>query len=198
MNGLDEIVLAINQKAKLEGEAIKKRARKQAGQIAEEEAENARLQGEKILSETDRKCAQIIESARSAALSNKAKELLKYKADTVRGIIDGIAGYINSLPDKDYFEILKSLILSNYHKNKKGVIRFNERDTARLPRGFMEEINAAVGKEGAALSLGDVADIKDGFILVYGDIEENCGFDAIISSKEDALKDEIAAILFAD
>ncbi|NLX93741.1 MAG: hypothetical protein GXZ02_07760, partial [Clostridiales bacterium] len=40
------------------------------------------------------------------------------------------------------------------------------------------------------------AAIADGFILVYGDIEMNCTFDALLEESHDELKEKIAQLFF--
>ena len=38
--------------------------------------------------------------------------------------------------------------------------------------------------------------IEDGFVLVYGGIEENCTFRALMDAKKDQLQDTVNQILF--
>lgn len=197
MNGLEEIVLAIKQKADGQGAEIIKNAEAKANVIKAEAEKTAAAESEKILSDADRKCDRNKEAAKSAAVSNTLKEILRYKSDTVNTVIEKMLEKLNGLDDKEYFEVIKKLVYSNFHKNESGKLMFGKKDAARIPDGFIAEINKTVSADGAELSLGDTADIENGFILCYGDIEENCSFDAIVSSKEDTIKDEIASILFA-
>lgn len=197
MNGLEEIVLAIKQKAKAAGETVKDEARIKADSIANKAKAEAEEEKAKILRESDRKSEQIMETAAAAALSGRAKDILKYKAKVVREVINGIEKDLSALPADEYFCVLEKLVIANHHSGEKGVICFSKQDTARLPEGFLDKLNKAIDQS-AALTLGDTAKVENGFVLVYGDIEENCSFSAIINSKEDELKDKIASILFED
>ena len=197
MNGLEEIVLAIKQKAAAEGDEIKKRARTQADAIRDGAAAEAEAESEKTLLEAERRCARIVEAAELAAVSNRSKELLKYKSGAVRRVIEDMLEDLRALPADEYFAVIEKLIYANCHKNESGTVSFGRLHAAELPDGFLDKINQKLSESGAALKAGAPADTPDGFVLCYGDIEENCAFDAIISSKEDELKDKTAAILFA-
>ena len=56
---------------------------------------------------------------------------------------------------------------------------------------------ALAGKPGASLTLDEAPrDIDGGFVLIYGDIEENCSFEALFDAQKDRLQDEVRALLF--
>ena len=76
-----------------------------------------------------------------------------------------------------------------------GVLRLSAADMKRLPSNFIDSVNNAF-KRGYKIKLGDEADIDSGFILVYGDIDVNCSFDAIAASKRDELQDALNSLLF--
>ena len=40
-------------------------------------------------------------------------------------------------------------------------------------------------------------ELDGGFILVYGGVEENCSFKALISAKKDELADKVHQLIFA-
>ena len=42
----------------------------------------------------------------------------------------------------------------------------------------------------------ETAAIFGGFLLVYGDIEENCSFDALFSAVRENLQDKVNSLLF--
>lgn len=197
MNGLEEIVLAIKQKADAQCADIIAGANGKAAEIKATAQKSAEAEKEKILSEASKRCERNIEAAKSAAVSNTLKEILGYKSGAVRGVIAKMLEDLNGLDDKEYFEVVEKLVYANFHKNESGKIRFGKKDSSRIPAGFMDKLNATVKKDGAELTLDADADIANGFVLCYGDIEENCSFDAIVSSKEDTIKDEIASILFS-
>ena len=65
-----------------------------------------------------------------------------------------------------------------------------------LSKKAQELVDVAKEKGGSLEVDSDPADITDGFILKYGDIEENCTFDAIFDSKRDELRDLVNKNLF--
>ena len=42
----------------------------------------------------------------------------------------------------------------------------------------------------------NTVDIPSGFILSYGEIEENCSIDALINEKRDVLEDKLNSLFF--
>ena len=74
-------------------------------------------------------------------------------------------------------------------------MRLNAADLARLPAGFEDRLNKAVGRGHIAVSKTP-CDLPDGFLLVYGGIDVNCTFDALFEAEADALQDIAGGLLF--
>ena len=92
-----------------------------------------------------------------------------------------------------YFALILKMV-QKYSQPQDGEIRFGSRDISRLPAGFIGEVNKVAS---GALTLSDTtAPIDAGFILIYGGIEENCSFDAIILSEDETIKDKAGKLLF--
>ena len=196
MNGLEKIVLTIKQTSDERSAEIIKSAEEKAKAIKADAEKTAAAESDKIIEAANRKSERTLEAAKATSVSNGLKEMLKYKSGVVKEVIETAVKNLDALGDKEYFEVIEKLIYANCHKGESGKILFGERDSKRVPAGFLDKVNATIGKDSGKLSDGGVADIKNGFVLSYGDIEENCSFDAIVSSKEDALKDTVASILF--
>ena len=65
-------------------------------------------------------------------------------------------------------------------------------------KGFEDEIKAIAAAKGGSLSLAkEPKELDGGFILVYGGVEENCSFKALISAKKDELADKVHQLIFA-
>ena len=117
------------------------------------------------------------------------------KQDEIDKVIETAVNTLKNLESDDYFKVILHMV-PKYAPSKDGVICFSSEDLARLPEGFEDEINKALDGR-ASLTLSDKpADINGGFILKYGDIEENCSFDALIESSKETLQDKIGQILF--
>ena len=66
-----------------------------------------------------------------------------------------------------------------------------------MPDGFEKKIQAAAREKGGSLVLQkEPKDIADGFLLVYGGVEENCTWEALMDAKKDRLQDRVNEILF--
>lgn len=75
---------------------------------------------------------------------------------------------------------------------------FQKNDLDRMPQGFEAVIEkAAVSKGGSLTLVKEPKNIDGGFILVYGGIEENCSFRALLAARRDELSDKVHAMLFS-
>ena len=82
-------------------------------------------------------------------------------------------------------------------QDKDGKICFSKKDLDRIPSDFEAKASDIAKEKGGSLTVDkEPADIADGFILKYGDIEENCTFDAIFEAKRDELRDLVNKNLF--
>ena len=85
-----------------------------------------------------------------------------------------------------------------YSHNAAGKILFSAADRRRLPEDFDNKLKIALSeKPEAILTLSeDVTDLNGGFLLIYGDIEENCSFDALFFAAKETLQDKVNSLLF--
>ncbi len=194
MTGLEKILSQIENEqdnrcreliseAEAKAKAIIDEANSQAEKIAADKAE-----------ETEKKLENSRQAAESAAELAKSRILLETKLRLIDETLKRSLEVIKVLPKKEYFEILKELVLKNAQKGE-GVLRLSQADVNRLPSNFVDSINNAF-KRGYKIKLGDTADIDSGFILVYGDVDVNCSFEAIAASKRDELRDTLNSLLF--
>ena len=114
----------------------------------------------------------------------------------VNDILSAAYEKIEAFDDESYFALLLQLCVKNCEKGE-GVLFFNARDLARMPRDFEETINAQIYETGAVQVSKTPMDIENGFVLVYGDIEINCTLRAVFDERMDALKDLLHPLLFA-
>lgn len=171
----------------------------------------------KINAETDEKCAQIMAQAKldadkiSAEIADRAQSkvkqmqaasksrcdletrnaFLKRRREEIDKTYSEILNKMKNLPDEDYFELIYTF--AKKLNGMSGVVLLNEKDMNRLPKDFL----ARLEKCGVKAELSKTpCDIKSGFILKCGDIEENMDFSAILSEKRDAIEDFINQELF--
>ena len=75
-------------------------------------------------------------------------------------------------------------------------MRLSAKDLQRLPADFEAKVNAAL-KDGTIEVSKEAANVNDGFVLSYGDVEVNCTFGALLSEQRDTIKDKIYQLIFA-
>lgn len=196
MIGLEKIVAAILEDAHAEAKATLEQAQVEAERILLEEK-----------AKSDALCTQIEESARqqaediaragaaSSALQRR-RRLLETKQDILAHTMEQALERLYALPEPAYFELLIKMA-AVFAERKQGDLLLCEEDLRRLPVGFQENLRRAL-PEGAALSVSDqTRPVVGGFILRYGEIEQNCSFRAIFDARRDELTDSIRGILFS-
>ncbi len=192
MTGLDKIIQEIesdaqsrcreiSENAKLKCDEITEAAKKEALAITEKGKEDAKIQS-----------GFISERGISAKELDRRKKILNAKQEIISSVLDAALDKLTGLPDKEYFDVIFKLI-KNKATGQTGEIAFGEKDLNRLPDDFEARLSEVSSK----LSLCRTPHKTDsGFVLVYGGIEENCSFKAMIDSRSDELRDFIKKMLF--
>lgn len=194
MTGLEKILSTIEQDSNDRCREITEQAQKQAQEIIDAASAKAQEDIEDAKASVDKKVAEHDGAIEASVSMTKNRIILEGKLDIISSTLERALEVIKALPKKEYFEILKGLILKNVRKGE-GVLRLSKEDTEKLPSNFIDSINNAL-KRGYKISLGQSADIDSGFILVYGDIDINCSFDAVASAKREELRDTLNEMLF--
>ena len=158
----------------------------QANEKAEKIIDEAKAEAEKIksdsMAQTEKMLDNMKQSAASSAELTRSKIILQSKLEAIDDMLGKALDALKSLPEEEYFEILETLIVNNA-KSGEGVLRLSEKDSARIPSDFVGNVNSKLGDK--SVKLGESADI-----------DINCSFDAIASSKRDELRDALNALLF--
>jgi len=197
MTGLDKILKTIEEQAE-------ERAREmiaQANKVANDILAAAQLEAEKKCSQIAEKSAievqAAINRAESAAALQEKKILLEAKQQVIGTIIMKARTSLANLPEDEFVENLLTMI-QKYAHNKQGIILFSAVDKKRLPKDFNDRVKTALSKKPeASLTVAEeVVKIDGGFLLKYGDIEENCSFEALFSAAKENLQDKVNSLLF--
>lgn len=197
MTGLEKMVSQIVDEAKAEAESRVKAAQEEADKIVSEaEAEAEKLIGQSLeQSETD--AANYLERVKSSADLQRRTVILQAKQEVIAAVLEKAYTSLNTMDEKAYFEMIRKM-LEKFTLSESGDIYFSAADLNRLPAGFEKEISDIAAKKGGSLTLKkESKEIENGFILVYGGIEENCTFRALFNTQKDALQDKIHQELFA-
>lgn len=148
-----------------------------------------------MLEKAQRQADIILKKANSAAQTNRSREMLAEKVSMINEVIGQASEKIKALPDEEYSDALLALAV-RFAQSGNGVMRLSCEDSARLSAGFEEELNKRISGKEASLRLETAEQETGGFKLIYGDVEQNCTFDALIDSMRDELKDKINRELF--
>jgi len=133
---------------------------------------------------------------KSSAEQQRRTALLRAKQDMIAEVIAEAYVMLKQEDTESYFRTMEK-ILKTYVLAEPGEIYFSAGDLARMPADFEKNIHAAAEEKGGSLVLSrEPKAIEDGFILVYGGIEENCTLKALLDAKKDELQDKVNEILF--
>lgn len=197
MTGLEKILGQIEEDAVRTAEDILKEAEKEAEKIRMDAQAEGELNCSQIVERSKLEVQSSLSRSESAANLQGKKLILNAKQEIINNLINKAKETLINLPDKEYFEIILSMIRKNALPSE-GMIQFSERDLKRLPEGFSKSITDALSlKNGVKLSISqDSCNINGGFLLSYGDVEMNCSFDALIAASRETLQDKVCEVLF--
>ncbi|MBQ7549293.1 MAG: hypothetical protein IJT03_06270 [Clostridia bacterium] len=194
MNGLEQILRKIEEDSSSAVSEIMDDAAQRARLNDEEETGKANARASEITAKAKKTAEQIAENSVGSCEAALRKGELKAKSDVVAGWLADSMAKINSMSGEEYYSAVFNLAVSHCSRQN-GILLMNKRDKANMPGGYMKMLNDAL-PEGASLELSDEdADIKNGFIIRYGGIEENCVFDSLLEEKTDVLKDKLFALI---
>ena len=191
MNSSDKIIDRIGLDcdetvAKIEAEAREKR-----DSIISEAEKTASKNRAELEKQTLRKLAQMDASAKSRCELEIRNTVLKKRREEIDRTVEELKAFLLGQSDNDYFEFIYKL--ASKLNGAEGEVMLNAKDKSRLPADFSERFNAS----GNRVTVSEnTADIDGGFILKNGNIEENFGISALISSNRDRLEDYINRGLF--
>lgn len=196
MTGLDKIINQIQEEAEASAKERAEAAAKEAEAILAE----AKAACEAMEQEAAAKAAAERENqagrAASAAEQRRKTVLLQTKQEIIAEIIGKAYETLKNKDTESYFLTMEKL-LKTYVLAEDGEIYFSEADLERMPADFEQKIKAAAEAKGGHLILKkEPKAIPDGFVLVYGGVEENCTLKALFDVKRDQLQDKVNEILF--
>ena len=136
------------------------------------------------------------EKTKSGGEFRKRKTILMAKQSCINEVIEKAEKTFLELESEEYFKLMLELFKANV-TCEKGKILFNEKDLSRMPQWFKDEINQAAKEKGGEIKINEKPEnIDGGFILTYGDIEENCTVKSLFMANSDKLKDVANKVLF--
>ena len=197
MTGLEKITDQIQEEAKASATQRLEAAQKEADAIlAKAKEECAALEAEAA----EKNAAMKVNyegRIKSSAEQQRRTALLRAKQEIIADVIEEAYVALKEKDAQSYFLTMEK-ILQTYVLAEEGEIYFSSEDLARMPADFEKKIKTAAKEKGGSLVLKkEPKAIADGFVLVYGGVEENCTLKALFDAKKDELQDKVNAILFS-
>ena len=196
MAGIENITNEILADAQSRADEILDQARKAADEeLARANGENAEI-GSAASARAERAVADYADRVRSQCEQENKLSVLAAKQEVIDGVLEKAQTRLKSQDAPAYFGMLAKL-LGTVVREGKGELALSKEDLARVPGDFVEKANAVAAAKGGSLALAEApADIDSGFVLRYGQIEENCSLAALFAENRDRLQDAIASILW--
>lgn len=195
MNGLDQIIGRIQSESQAECDEILKKAQTECENIKNESNQKADALVSEIRAAADLEISQILEMYRQRSETDGKKKMLNSQQALVSKAVNEAAEKLENLPDSEYFNLLTKL-LGRYAQKRSGEILLRKSDVKRMTDDFKKETDR---HSLTVTSLETSEDEKingGGFVLRYGEIEENCMFSALFADKRDIIHDKVYQILF--
>lgn len=196
MSGIDNMTNQIMEQANLQANDILKQAKEEESKILDA----LKLDLENIKQESDKKLESEIKDYKSRALSSrdltKRRKILQTKQDIIADLIDKTCLSLKELNKDEYFNLLIQ-IFKKFAYNKQGIMYLNKKDLDRMDKSFENDIEKIAKEKGGEIEISKTPkEIEDGFLLVYGGVEENCSFNSLVMSNKSKLQDRINEMLW--
>ncbi len=197
MTGLEKMKSRILEEARSSAEVKIQDANRQARELLDERKRQAEGSAAAILEKARADAEGLKEKALSASDLERRTRLLGARQEMIAEVLEEAYRKIKDMDTAAYFELIERL-LDHYVLPQEGEIHFSPADAQRMPDGFEAKIQKAAEAKGGSLTLaeGDPL-VPDGFVLVYGGIEENCTFKAIFETRRDEMSDRVQKRLFS-
>ena len=190
MTGLEKIIDEIKQDAKKASNEELAKAQLEVDEIYA----LAKIEREDKFAALQQEVKQEVEllQNRGAAAANllKRKMILQAKQQILQEMIEGAKQSILDLPESEYFDTLLHMV-KRYALQQDSTIMLSKRDLGRVPETFVKVL-----KEQNITISTQSRNIDGGFILVYGEVEENCSLEALFAASKENLQDKISALVF--
>ena len=208
MAQLSRLTDYIDQQAKAQADAIIEKANQDYSGEMERVKQQAQQECDRILEQARVQAEGIIRVAQSAVMQKNAQNILSVKIDAIEQTIQKAQQRIAQMEDEQYSILLETLLdryaesseqgegfftklIKKLDPESNGVILFNEKDKTRIS----DHLKSKIASYHLTISENS-APIGGGFVLQYGNIEENCSIEALIRDKREKLTDEISRKLF--
>ena len=196
MTGLDLIIEEIITEARAEADLILAEARSKAEEIRTKALEQASARCAEIDAETDKRIFDLSARRKTGFVLRRRQTELEARQTALGETLSAVRRALIDQREEEYFAfVIQSAV--EQAETGEGILLFNARDRERMPENFQYLLNMALPEDKKLTVSEMTARIDGGFILKYGDLEENCSFAAIFRQRHDEFIDLIRGLLFA-
>ena len=197
MTGLEKMKSQILDEAGKAADVKVAEAKAQAEELIQAARTEAAREAESISRKSEAEVANYKERAASSMDLQKRSRILEAKQAVIAEVLDKAYEKVSTMEKDEYFSMLLKLV-GKYALAQDGEICFSAQDLERLPSGFEEQAGEiAAGKGGSLKVSRETRDIPNGFVRVYGGVEENCTLKAMFEAKRDELADKVNHLFFS-
>jgi len=197
MAGLDKMKSQILNEARAAADEKTAKANAEAKEILDQAKAEAEKRQSSISQKSAAEVANYKERVASSIDLQHRTRILGAKQEMIASVLDKAYETVSGLSDKEYFELILKLV-GKYTLPQEGEIFFSAEDLKRMPTGFEQDAQQSAKANGGSLKVSRKGmNIENGFVLVYGGIEENCTLRAIFDAKRDELSDKVHRMLFS-
>lgn len=195
MTGIDKIIEKINADCERECERVANDAQNRAREIGASAAAECEAITRDALTSAQQNAEETVKRGESAAQQLERQTLLRYRIDAINAVLARAVEELKGMESSEYFIALETLAV-NHAQQGKATMYMNEKSLAAMPENFPARLASSL-PQGCEISVSaQPRAIDSGFVLVYGDIDINCTFDALANEKRDELKEKICSIIF--
>ena len=200
MNGIEKITDRITGDAGRDIAGMLDKAREEAEAIAKKYAAEADALERDIIERGKNASRERVLRLAGVAELEARKILLGAKQDMLELAFAKAMDDLLRLPEKELVDLLARLAADAAEKESAELV-FSQADGAKIGAKVVEAASALLKARGSASALSlakGSRPIRGGFVLISGDIEVNCSFEAIMRSIRDELTKDVSDILFAE
>lgn len=198
MTGLEKIINQIIEEAEVAAAGKREQGEREAETILREAREQAEKEAQRVEDKTANDAAAYRARVESSCDMQRRTVLLKARQEIIRDTIGEAYRSLSEADTEQYFGALERL-LENSVQPREGVMVLSAKDLERMPREFTEKVEKIAASHGGSLRIAsEPGNLENGFILIYGGIEENCTLKAVFDAARDRMQDRVHEILWRD
>ena len=188
MDALNGITDGIMLEAKKSSDEIIGEANRKAAQIKAKAEEDRAVLKKKLDEESAKDFREISRRADSANRQKRRQALLGARNKVINEVVAQAKAELTALPDKEYFDLMFRIFEKNACASD-GILCFAPSDRKRIPGDFIRRCRALYPDNSLELSEDD-ENIRNGFVIKYGDIIQNCSLDGIFEANNQLFRDK--------